>query len=439
MTDCITVVGFTSCQEGALRRSRVCQATSLCSSACSDGQFCSSGGTCVDIVHCNSNFDCEFFDGANVCKQTIHGGARSCQSATSCSQKCSSTQYCDSTNICREVTCSETLDCSTVFGHNSCKELMAGGILTCQQPSTCLSSSYCGLSEYCSSLNTCSSVLYCDTTADCSSFSEPSVCKESVYGGSKTCQSTSTCRFQCSEDQYCDASNICRWTTVFCTSSSDCSSFATTPVCKENVLGGIKTCQAVSSCSQSCSGERFCDANNICQLVVCSVTSDCSTVVGFTSCKELILGGSLTCQVTASCGTSSFCSDGSYCTAANACFALIYCSSNSDCESLPGQPVCKQAVFGGARTCQAANSCIASCSSEQFCNWHNVCQNVYCAIESDCSTIPGFTSCKQLTAGGSRTCQSTSSCGTAPSCSGFCTYTGVCSEICGEPCISSFI
>ena len=121
-------------------------------------------------------------------------------------------------------------DCSTVFGHNSCKELIAGGILTCQQPSTCLSSSYCSLSEYCSSLNTCSSVckliqlpncktwylsftVYCDTTADCSSFSEPSVCKESVYGGSKTCQSMSTCRFQCSEDQYCDASNICRWTT----------------------------------------------------------------------------------------------------------------------------------------------------------------------------------------------------------------------------------
>ena len=203
---------------------------------------------------------------------------------------------------------------------------------------------------------------------------------------------------------------------------------------------------------------------------MCSVTSDCSTVVGFTSCKELISGGSLTCQVTASCGTSSFCSDGSYCTAANACFALGILSSISLLIENPlsqfiappirtvnlylaNQYASKQYLVELGHVKPEIRALLHALLNNfaigtMFARMVNMISysyssslpiSVYCAIESDCSTIPGFTSCKELTAGGSRTCQSTSSCGTAPSCSGFCTYTGVCSEICGEHCINSYI
>ena len=53
--------------------------------------------------------------------------------------------------------------------------------------------------------------------------------------------------------------------------------------------------------------------------VICAVTSDCSTVTGFTSCKELTIGGPLTCQATSSCLATAACSSGEYCTFGNIC------------------------------------------------------------------------------------------------------------------------
>ena len=49
--------------------------------------------------------------------------------------------------------------------------------------------------------------------------------------------------------------------------------------------------------------------------------SDCSTVFGFTSCKELTIDGPLTCQATATCLATNGCFNGEYCTSSDSCLA----------------------------------------------------------------------------------------------------------------------
>ena len=51
---------------------------------------------------------------------------------------------------------------------------------------------------------------------------------------------------------------------VYCVSNIDCESLSETPVCKETIPGGAKTCQASSTCTQVCSSEEYCNAINIC-------------------------------------------------------------------------------------------------------------------------------------------------------------------------------
>ena len=50
---------------------------------------------------------------------------------------------------------------------------------------------------------------------------------------------------------------------VSCISNSDCES--ETLVCKESVDGGQKMCQASSTCTETCSSVEFCDSTNTCQ------------------------------------------------------------------------------------------------------------------------------------------------------------------------------
>ena len=109
-------------------------------------------------------------------------------------------------------------------------------------------------------------------------------------------------------------------------------------MCKETVRGQAKTCQAATTCSQVCSSGEFCDSSNTCQdgimyiyekhkqshaiiLVICFVTSDCATVTGYTSCKELTVGGPLTCQAPSTCLSTMPCLDGEYCTSDDICLS----------------------------------------------------------------------------------------------------------------------
>ena len=118
-----------------------------------------------------SNTDCKVLDGTTVCKQTVDGGAKTCQSAATCTQDCPSGEFCDSENVCQYglfdlfytqnktyyclVLCSVTSDCSTVSGLTSCKELITGNPLTCQAPSSCLATTDCSKEEYCTADNIC--------------------------------------------------------------------------------------------------------------------------------------------------------------------------------------------------------------------------------------------------------------------------------------------
>ena len=53
-------------------------------------------------MYCISNFDCVSFTGITVCKETVHGGAKTCQSSTTCTQDCSSGDFCDAANVCQD-------------------------------------------------------------------------------------------------------------------------------------------------------------------------------------------------------------------------------------------------------------------------------------------------------------------------------------------------
>ena len=52
---------------------------------------------------------------------------------------------------------------------------------------------------------------------------------------------------------------------MYCISNTDCESLTETTVCKETVAGGAKTCQASTTCTQVCASGEFCDHANICQ------------------------------------------------------------------------------------------------------------------------------------------------------------------------------
>ena len=53
---------------------------------------------------------------------------------------------------------------------------------------------------------------------------------------------------------------------VVCTTSADCEGLTDTPVCKEVVSGGVRTCQALDTCAEICSSLGFCDFANTCHI-----------------------------------------------------------------------------------------------------------------------------------------------------------------------------
>ena len=165
-----------------------------------------------------------------------------------------------------------------------------------------------------------------------------------------TCQSNSSClaSSDCLAGEYCISSNICQaagtmfstmhwywWLfVVLCRSSSDCAAHPGASVCKETVIGGVKTCQDYNTCHQHCSAAQYCDTANICQhgmlyfvsyqyipiiAVVCATSSDCSRVPGMPVCKEEISDGLLTCQPSYSCQSTELCGQEEYCSDTHIC------------------------------------------------------------------------------------------------------------------------
>ena len=86
---------------------------------------------------------------------------------------------------------------------------------------------------------------------------------------------------------------------------------------------------------------------------------------------------------------------------------LVPCSSNFDCMGVKGKPVCKQLLNGGSKTCQPDSVCPSSkmkptkygesamstqklCKDEQFCDNTNKCQldtEDSCGTNSDCAKL----------------------------------------------------
>ena len=52
---------------------------------------------------CTSNADCESSPSHPICKETVNGGSRTCQSTKSCTTECLPAKFCDPANKCREI------------------------------------------------------------------------------------------------------------------------------------------------------------------------------------------------------------------------------------------------------------------------------------------------------------------------------------------------
>ena len=54
--------------------------------------------------------------------------------------------------------------------------------------------------------------------------------------------------------------------------------------------------------------------------------------------------------------------------------SLDFCSTNSDCESFPSKPVCKQAMPHCSKTCQSTRSCRRDCLPVQYWDYKRRCK-----------------------------------------------------------------
>ena len=133
-------------------------------------------------------------------------------------------------------------------------------------------------------------------------------------------------------------------------------------VCKESVRGGARTCQSVSTCTR-----EYCTTENVCEDNISSVASDCYLPTSLTTCKELAAVGPHTCQPVSTCQSPSPCSEVEYCAENNACQAQVLCISSADCGLLS---VCKETTYGGScwlvKTCQDLATCSSTCSGGQY-------------------------------------------------------------------------
>ena len=73
-------------------------------------------------------------------------------------------------------------------------------------------------------------------------------------------------------------------------------------------------------------------------------------------------------------------------------FASVKCTSNNDCNKIPGRHTCKQQVDGevSVKTCEAANSCTANCDETEFCAEDHTCRvsdKDECGTSEDCEML----------------------------------------------------
>ena len=187
--------------------------------------------------------------------------------------------------------------------------------------------------------------------------------------------------------------------------------------------------------------------------------SDCSTVTGAASCKELITGGPLTCQPADTCLASTQCTQTQYCSADNICLDtgnivpqyhdadLLYCSCmHYQCwlwradwhPCLQGSCVRRSEDLSGtgylywdmllARIlwfCQyMSHRLVNNCPG----NTKLSCVSVSCISTADCLSLPVPMVCKEITSGGTKLCQDSITCNNNCSPLQFCDSTSTCQD-----------
>jgi hypothetical protein len=118
------------------------------------------------------------------------------------------------------VTCGSNSDCADIPEKSNCKQ-EKDGESTCQSPSkcSCLDDDYCTMEDTCrkpgiqiykSTKNEKRNIsATCESNSDCEASPMRPVCKETVPGGTKICQSSGASSKECLPTQFTDAEDNC--------------------------------------------------------------------------------------------------------------------------------------------------------------------------------------------------------------------------------------
>lgn len=345
---------------------------------CSENSDCPHSKSCLDsrcVNPCSIPNAC----GQNSnCVVENHVGICSCQPGTTGNPLlgCVALQYCSADNQCPSGTICRVGVCSAICTSNrECitDQLCLQGI--CQ--STCHDNSTCADFQFCQN-NVCTQEIRCRTDDDCS-FNER--CEVDSYGRSE-CKNACEGRFLCGRNAECSARNH----------DGECS-------CKQGFTDdGQGGCRRIE-CQRDneCGSEKFCD-KNVCKLVCqggrsCGEKAICTVENHRAVCY---------CQPGYSGNPYEQCNAVDYCRD-SPCGPLAQCSNNKGTfhcacgNGYVGDPYnegCRLAFECKSNAdCPSSAECIQS-NSESKCR--DVCENVSCGPNSDCSPLNHVGFCKCL-------------------------------------------
>jgi hypothetical protein len=325
--------------------------------------------------------------------------------------------------------CYSNQDCKLKTVKTVCEKSLSTGKKKSVEPATSTCKEICPENNYCDGETGCMEVL-CGSTAECLTISASYVCMPSGKSQDLTCQKPGDNQCDCSQDEYCTVEGRCK-KPAFCSTNSDCESTPSTPVCKQYMPWGAKLCQSGKTCRRDCLPRQFCDARSRCKgkkdkKVLCSSTPDCSEQKPATVCKESSQSGERFCEKPGARTCDGSCLEGEFCSKRNVC-KNVPCGTNSDCSKLSTKTVCKEEEVDGKRSCQEPSMC--DCSHSEFCSWDGQCiKPELCSSTADCESVPYKPVCKESRPGGSKLCQSPLSCSQDCLPTQFCTVRGQCKE-----------
>ncbi len=307
------------------------------------GTGCPSGDkTCVTASDCAAGELCtNKVCVATGCPTTCTGNTPICDDTAKKCVACTSAKGCTEGKVCD--TKAATPACVQCTGNTNCATSAPVCDLTVKKCVVCTEAAGCLASETCDTTVSGGNCVPngCSSSADCASTPTTPVCDRTarkcvVCTGTEGCATGTTCDVTVSGGQCtgCTASSQCTGATPVCDPVSHKCVFCTTA---EGCAAG-KTCVNGSSCVDS----------------GCNTSTDCAstpaTPVCDTTTKKCVF-----CTATEGCALGKKCEGGTSCVDAG-------CTSNTECASTPATPVCdtvakKCVVCTASAGCAAGSTC----------------------------------------------------------------------------------